>query len=202
MALWGNNDNVSALGESGAGVVTLDYDTLTVTGTGSSFGTPGYAKTGDVIRIGMTTDSGTYFGDAAIVGIASTTTLTIASTMGLSGAAIADTSYQISELPQYTTLQPWYSMDSDINREDPSNQTTFIGAATTNVGIGTSIIALQKPNNADYPAWALWGDEIIQIGDTIVNDGNNLSIVSIPLSPALEPPNLALIFPKLISKSS
>ena len=63
MALWGNNDNVSALGESGAGVVTLDYDTLTVTGTGSSFGTPGYAKTGDVIRIGMTTDSGTYFGD-------------------------------------------------------------------------------------------------------------------------------------------
>ena len=179
MALWGNNDNVSALGESGAGVVTLDYDTLTITGTGSSFGTPGYAKTGDVIRIGMTTDSGTYFGDAAIVGIASTTTLTIASTMGLSGAAIADTSYQISELPQYTTLQPWYSMDSDINREDPSNQTTFIGAATTNVGIGTSIIAFQKPNNADYPAWALWADNIVQIGDTIVNDGNNLTIVSI-----------------------
>ena len=56
MALWGNNDNESALGESGAGVVTLDYDTLTITGTGSSFGTPGYAKTGDVIRIGMTTD--------------------------------------------------------------------------------------------------------------------------------------------------
>ena len=180
MALWGNNDNVSALGESGAGVVTLDYDTLTITGTGSSFGTPGYAKTGDVIRIGMTTDSGTYFGDAAIVGIASTTVLTIASTMGLSGAAIADTSYQISELPQYTTLQPWYSMDSDVNREDPSNQTVFIGAATTNVGIGTSIIALGKPNNtANYPAFALWGDNNIQIGDTIVNDGNNLTIVSI-----------------------
>ena len=33
MALWGNNDNVSALGESGAGVVTLDYDTLTITQT-------------------------------------------------------------------------------------------------------------------------------------------------------------------------
>ena len=180
MALWGNNDNVSALGESGAGVVSLDYDTLTITGTGSSFGTPGYAKTGDVIRIGMRTDSGTYFGDAAIVGIASTTTLTIASTMGLSGAAIADTSYQISELPQYTTLQPWYSMDSDVNREDPSNQTVFIGAATTNVGIGTSIIALGKPNNtANYPAFALWGDNNIQIGDTIVNDGNNLTIVSI-----------------------
>ena len=48
MALWGNNDNVSALGEGGAGVVSLDYDSLTITGTGSSFGTPGYAKTGDV----------------------------------------------------------------------------------------------------------------------------------------------------------
>ena len=180
MALWGNNDNVSALGESGAGVVAVDYDNLTVTGTGSSFGTPGYAKTGDVIRIGMTTDSGTYFGDAAIVGIASTTTLTIASTMGLSGAAIAATVYQISELPQYTTLQPWYSMDSDVNREDPSNQTVFIGAATTNVGIGTSIIAFGRKNNtADYPAWALWADNMIQIGDTIVNDGNNLTIVSI-----------------------
>ena len=180
MALWGNIDNVSALGESGAGVVALDYDTLTVTGTGSSFGNPGYAKTGDEIRIGMTTDSGTYFGDAAIVGIASTTTLTIASTMGLSGAAIADTSYQISELPQYTTLQPWYSMDSDVNREDPSNQTVFIGAATTNVGIGTSVIALGKPNNtANYPAFALWGDNNIQIGDSIVNDSNNLTIVSI-----------------------
>ena len=30
MALWGNNDNVSALGESGAGVVSLDYDSLTI----------------------------------------------------------------------------------------------------------------------------------------------------------------------------
>ena len=59
MALWGNNDNVSALGESGAGVVAVDYDNLTVTGTGSSFGTPGYAKTGDVIRIGMTTKNNT-----------------------------------------------------------------------------------------------------------------------------------------------
>ena len=49
MALWGNNDNVSALGDGGAGVVSLDYDSLTITGTGSSFGTPGYAKTGDVI---------------------------------------------------------------------------------------------------------------------------------------------------------
>ena len=194
MALWGNNDNVSALGEGGAGVVSVNYTendgstpvsiagtgTWTVTGTGSSFGTPGYAKTGDVIRIGMATDSGTYFGDAAIVGISSTTYLTIASTMGLSGAAIADTSYQISELPVYTVLQPWYSMDSDVNREDPSNQTVFIGAATTNVGIGTSVIALGKPNNtANYPAFALWGDNNIQIGDSIVNDSNNLTIVSI-----------------------
>ena len=32
MALWGNNDNVNALGVAGAGVVTLNYSTLEVVG--------------------------------------------------------------------------------------------------------------------------------------------------------------------------
>ena len=44
---------------------------------------------------------GTYFGDAVIASIASTTSLTIGSTAGLSGAAIAGTSFQISQKPTF-----------------------------------------------------------------------------------------------------
>jgi hypothetical protein len=47
MALWGNNDNVGSNGN-----VSLDYDTLVVTGSGTTFGNVGAAKTGDVIRFG------------------------------------------------------------------------------------------------------------------------------------------------------
>ena len=104
MALWGNNDN-----KGSGGTVTLDYSTLVVTGSGTSFGNVGAAVTGDVIRFGIRGGGGTYFGDAVIVGIASTTQLSIASTAGLSGAAIAATSFYISELPKYTVLDSTFS---------------------------------------------------------------------------------------------
>ena len=104
MALWGNNDNVTS-----AGVVTVSYDDLTVTGDGTAFGAVGSAKTGDVIRFGFRGDKvsagTTYFGDAVISGITSATLLSIASTAGLSGAAIGGaggTSFYISELPSYS----------------------------------------------------------------------------------------------------
>jgi len=107
MALWGNNDAKGA-----GGTVTLDYATLTVTGTATTFGQVGAAATGDVIRFGVHTGVagvGTYFGEAVIVGIASTTQLSIASTAGLSGVAIAGTSFQITEAPKYTVLDPNYN---------------------------------------------------------------------------------------------
>jgi hypothetical protein len=107
MALWGNNDNVGS-----GGLVTLNYSTGVVTGSGTSFGNVGAAKTGDVIRFGFRGSRGTYFGDAVIVGIASTTQLSIASTAGLSGAAIAATSFYISQLPKYTVLDSTYSQAS------------------------------------------------------------------------------------------
>jgi len=94
MALWGNNAAV----ESG-GTISLDYTTLTVTGSGTTFGSPGFAKTGQVIEFGSR--AGVYYGDAVIVGIASTTQLTIGSTANLSGAAIAATSFTVSEKPKY-----------------------------------------------------------------------------------------------------
>jgi hypothetical protein len=92
MALWGNSDNVTS-----AGTVTLNYATGICTGSNTAFGDAGSAQEGDVIRFGDR--SGTYFGDAVIVSIASTTQLTIGSTAGLSGVAIAATSFTVSQCP-------------------------------------------------------------------------------------------------------
>ena len=109
MSLWGNSDNVTS-----RGTVSLDYSTGQVTGnaggSGTQFGTVGAAKTGDVIRFGLL--SGTYFGDAVITGITSERVLTIGSTAGLSGAAIASTDFFVSELPKYTVLDSTYSETS------------------------------------------------------------------------------------------
>ena len=104
MALWGNNDNVGS-----GGTVSLDYSTRIVTGSGTTFGETGAAQEGDVIRFGIRGAGGTYFGDAVIASIASTTSLTIGSTAGLSGAAIAGTDFYVSQLPSYTTLDSKYS---------------------------------------------------------------------------------------------
>lgn len=102
MALWGNNDAVGS-----GGTVALNYATGAVTGTATTFGNTGAAKTGDVIRFGDR--DGTYMGDAIIVSIASTLSLTIGSTMGLSGVAIAGTTFTVSELPKSSVKDVKYS---------------------------------------------------------------------------------------------
>ena len=96
MALWGNNDNITA-----TGIVTVNYSTREVTGFNAGFGESGKIQEGDVIRFGSLENPGTYFGDAVVVSIANTSQLTIASTSGLSGAAIAGTSYLASQLPKF-----------------------------------------------------------------------------------------------------
>jgi hypothetical protein len=94
MALWGNNDNVGA-----AGSVSVNYATKVVTapaGTGSlggQFGESGQVQEGDVIS----------------ASIASTTSLTIGSTAGLSGAAIAATTYTVSQSPTFLVDDPHYT---------------------------------------------------------------------------------------------
>ena len=119
MALWGNNDNIQA-----GGTVALDYDTLVVTGTGTSFGTANYIQEGDVIRFGHrgiaqpNSPAGVFFGDAVVKSIASTTSLTIASTTGLSGAAIAATTFYVTQLPKYTVDNSKYSQNSNITSGD------------------------------------------------------------------------------------
>ena len=94
MALWSNNDAVPGLATARHTVAAnaAADGTCTVTGTGSSFGLDGCAGIGTVIRFGAdargrTINVGaghTYFGDAVIVAVASSESITIASTVGLS----------------------------------------------------------------------------------------------------------------------
>jgi hypothetical protein len=136
MALWGNKDNVSV--QSGA-KVTLNYATKTITGTGTTFGTSGYGNEGEVIRIGWTSsitgDAGTYFGDAVIASVASTVSCTIASTEGLTGAAIAATSFVVSQLPKWTTTTAKWSEGSD---QSGTNYVYANNATTEGVAAGTA----------------------------------------------------------------
>ena len=104
MALWGNNDNVGS-----AGTVSLNYATRVVTGTGTSFGIAGGLSEGDVIRFGTRGGGGIYYGDAVVVSVASSESLTIGSTMGLSGVAIAGTDFTVSQLPKSSILDSKYS---------------------------------------------------------------------------------------------
>ena len=105
MALWGNDDNITTFG-------TVSLSGNTVTGTGTTFSTD--VSVGQVIRFGVRGGVGTYYGDATIVSVASTTSLTIGSTAGLSpdlfGAG--STSYYVSELPKYTVKDSKFSEGS------------------------------------------------------------------------------------------
>ena len=96
MALWGNNDNVGS-----AGTITLNYATGVAIGHSTLFGETGQVQEGDIISFGVREKPGTHFGEAIVVSIASTESLTIGSTMGLSGAAIAKTSFQVSQAPKF-----------------------------------------------------------------------------------------------------
>ena len=113
MALWGNNDNRTA-----QGTVTLDYATGICTGSnqeafgaGTQFGESGSIQEGDIIRFGDRVKGGgkAYFGEAIVVSIASTTSLTIGSTANLSGAAIAATSFSASQSPKWCVTDSSFS---------------------------------------------------------------------------------------------
>ena len=107
MALWGAKDNIGAA----AGTVGLNYATKVVTGSGTTFGDTDSIQVGDIIRFGDMTDNDPdkYFGDAVVLTIASNTSLTIASTESLSGAAIASTTYTATQLPKSTTWDDEYA---------------------------------------------------------------------------------------------
>ena len=148
MALWGNNDAVSSVG-----TVSLSYTNLTVTGSGTSFGQTGSAQVGDVIRFGDRAT--TYYGDAVIVSIASTTSLTIGSTAGLSGGAISGAQFNVSQLPKYTTLDSHYSKQNGGG----TSVTLAITPASSTAGVGTNIIPVSN-NLTVLPTAVRAGDTV------------------------------------------
>ena len=163
MSLWGTNDNLES-----SGTVSLNYANKTVTGSGTTFGTVGFGVTGDIIRFGYRGDGGDYFGDAIIISTASATSLTIGSTAGLSGAAIANTSYYLSELPKYTVTDHEWS-----NKHD--TQPTFVDykrhPANGAVGVGSTSINV------------LWKSLLLTASghgqDVLVNDGNKIDVAGV-----------------------
>lgn len=167
MALWGNSDNIVS-----AGIVTLTKvgSDWIVSGEqhNAQFGQTvvGGAKTGDVIRFGTRGGGGTYFGDAVIVSIASSTRLTIGSTMGLSDVAISGAQYYISELPSYTVVDYSYSNLRDTART--TVDLSYVGTASTNSEIGTNTVAVRVPGSAD-----------LIVGDLLVNNSTNFVISAI-----------------------
>ena len=171
MALWGDKDNINSVG-----TVELDYSTLVVTGTGTSFGQVGSASTGDVIRFGTYPD---ILGDAVVVGIASDGELSIASTAGLSGAAIAGEEFSVSQSPKYVVL------DSSFNPSDDKTSSVYgvaeggVEASSGTVfetGVGWVGITtyLDSESNLRVKKEILVAMSGIQTGNTPLYDANPL----------------------------
>ena len=182
MALWGDLDNIN-VNSSGlygpptgtASTIMFDYGTGICTGaTGiSSWGRTGFAGTGDVIRFGIKDQTGVYYGDAVIVSISSSESLTIGSTIGLSGADVSGvaTQYSISQPPKYTITNPSYSEDGVFNQEAPTAKTFHVGYAQTNAGIGVSIIPVRKKNRKNW--------EPLEVGDFVLNGSDQHRIIGL-----------------------
>ena len=182
MALWGDLDNIN-VNSSGlygpptgtASTIMFDYGTGICTGAAgiSSWGRTGFAATGDTIRFGIKDESGVYYGDANIISIANSESLTIGSTIGLSGADVSGvaTQYSISQVPKYTITNPKYSEDNMYNREAPSAKTFHTGVAHTNAGIGVSIIPVMKRKRVN---WAP-----IEVGDYVLNGSDQHKILGL-----------------------
>ena len=166
MALWGNNDAVGS-----GGTITLDYSNKvvsgwagTATGTGTTFGQIGAAKTGDIISFGQH-GSGTYFGEAVIVSIASSLQCTIASTEALNGSAIAGVNFTVSEKPIYTLGDATYNIKRDGSTSLGPIETT--GTADAASGVGTDIVFVTGTSS------------FLSVGNVLVNGSDNIPVSAI-----------------------
>jgi len=129
MALWGDKDNIT-VGTGATAYISSytkndTYGGYPVVGSGSVWGSSGYAQVGDVIRFGNVGNSvagvgGTYYGEAIINYIASTTSCYIASTEGIksgwSASAGVATVFTVSQSPTFAVQDSrWSARNSDAN---------------------------------------------------------------------------------------
>ena len=168
MALWGKNDNVLS-----TGTVALNYSTGVVTGTGTSFGITGGCTEGQVIRFGTRSDGGStdYFGDAVIVSIANSESLTIGSTAGLSGDAISGAQFQVSELPKSSILDVSYSDSETLSQEGGSIKPFTTVPNLSVAGVGVSILS--------FDSVLATANKGVKVGDFVVNNGVNHKILGL-----------------------
>ena len=130
MALWGDKDNISVGTGATAYISSYSkndtYGGYPVVGSGSVWGSAGYAQEGDVIRFGNVGNSvagagGTYYGEAIIVDIQSTTSCYIASTEGIKSGWLASagvaTVFTITQSPKFALGQAQWSARSTDARQ-------------------------------------------------------------------------------------
>jgi hypothetical protein len=150
MALWADTDSVPSLSTARVtvGSTFADNGSVVVTGSGTSFGLAGCASVGDVIRFGapsrgVTGAGHTYYGDAVIVAIANSESITIGSTAGLSAIGFT-THVSISRLPKYTVLDSAFSQqrtdaDAVVYGISTTSSTTYSATHQGWVGVTTYI---------------------------------------------------------------
>ena len=188
MALWGLNDNLASPGtvtmswtaETGTGVA-CSTNHYTITGSGTSFGYVGCGTVGDIIRLGVKGGEGgygDYFGDATIVAVASSTSVSIADTSSILNVAIAATDYYISQLPKYTTQD---GMWSEANTAEPELKTHLVDNAYAAMALPT---LAGEPGSRNVPLYidgtpGLPGGVDIKAGDVMVNDGNDIAVTGV-----------------------
>ena len=145
MALWGDKDNIT-VGTGATAYISSytkndTYGGYPVVGSGSVWGSSGYAQVGDVIRFGNVGNSvagagGTYYGEAIINYIASVTSCYIASTEGIksgwSASAGVATVFTVSQSPTFAVQDSrWSVRNTDANTYTAGVST---GGATNTLG--------------------------------------------------------------------
>ena len=166
--------------ETGTGVA-CSTNHYTITGSGTSFGYVGCGTVGDIIRLGVKGGEGgygDYFGDATIVAVASSTSVSIADTSSILNVAIAATDYYISQLPKYTTQD---GMWSEANTAEPELKTHLVDNAYAAMALPT---LAGEPGSRNVPLYidgtpGLPGGVDIKAGDVMVNDGNDIAITGV-----------------------
>ena len=181
MALWGRDDNLASPGTvtltataEASGAYKGLYKVTAVGATPFTLRTSSIA-TGDegrVIRFGTRGDgdAATFFGDAVIAKVETTAICYIDSTEGLTGEAITEKDYYLSELPSYTVGDHQWSNkhDTKATYKTVANPTN-LGTA----GIGNTNIAFRY-KDVD-PALAVGG-----VGqDSILIGGSNIEFASL-----------------------
>ena len=146
MALWGDKDNISVGTGATAYISSYSknetYGGYPVVGSGSVWGSSGYAQVGDVIRFGNVGNSvagagGTYYGEAIINYIASTTSCYIASTEGIksgwSASAGVATVFTVSQSPTFAVQDGRWS----VRNTDANTYTAGVSTGGATQALGT-----------------------------------------------------------------